>query len=101
MKNSNAGNDVEFAGANMPVVANGGNMPVVANGANMPTINIIPGNTLTFSQGITGPVIITNGHGITLNLQGALAPCTITSFDDHLDVHALGAVPNADNIADL
>jgi hypothetical protein len=30
MKDGNAGNDVEFAGGNMPVIAHGGNMPVIA-----------------------------------------------------------------------
>ena len=29
MKNGNAGNGVEFAGGNMPVIAHGGNMPVM------------------------------------------------------------------------
>ncbi len=29
MKDGNAGNGVEFAGGNMPVIANGGNMPVM------------------------------------------------------------------------
>jgi len=65
------------------------------------TINIIPGNTLTFSQGITGPVIITNGFGITLNIQDALAPSTITSFADHFDIQALGDVVSGDTVSDL
>ncbi|MEA0970501.1 hypothetical protein Megvenef_00467 [Candidatus Megaera venefica] len=38
MKDGNAGNDVEFAGGNMPVIAHGGNMPVIAHGGNMPVI---------------------------------------------------------------
>ncbi len=80
----------------------GGNVPAINNGANAPaTINIIPGNTLTFSQGITGPVIITNGFGITLNIQGALAPSTITSFADHFDIQALGDVVSGDTVSDL
>jgi len=80
----------------MPMLANGVEL---ANG-NMPaTINIISGATVTFSHGITGPVIITNNNGISLNLQGPLAPCTITSFNDHLEVHPLGN--GADEVADL
>ena len=38
MKNGNAGNGVEFAGGNMPVIAHGGNMPVIAHGGNMPVM---------------------------------------------------------------
>ena len=38
MKDGNAGNDVEFAGSNMPVIAHGSNMPVIAHGGNMPVI---------------------------------------------------------------
>ena len=111
MKDGNAGNDVEFAGGNMPVIAHGGNMPVIAHGGNMPvianganvpsTITIIPGNTVTFSQGITSPVIITNGLGITLNVQSLLVPSTITSFEDHLEVQPLGHVVSNDTVSDL
>ena len=120
MKDGNAGNDVEFAGGNMPVIAHGGNMPVIAHGGNMPviahganmpviahganvpsTITIIPGNTVTFSQGITSPVIITNGIGITLNVQSLLVPSTITSFEDHLEVQPLGHVVSNDTVSDL
>jgi hypothetical protein len=72
-------------------------VPAIANGANVPsTITIIPGNTVTFSHGITSPVIITNGLGITLNVQGPLVPSTITSFDDHLEVQPLGHVVSND-----
>lgn len=88
MKDGNAGNGVEFADGNVPAIVNGANVPS--------TINIIPGNTVTFSQGITGPVILTNGLGITLNLQGSLAPSTVTSFDDHLEVQPLGHVVSND-----
>ena len=86
MKNSNG---VEIAnGANAVELAN-------ANGANVGTISILPGHTLTFAAGINGPVIITNNNGVSLNIQGALAPSIITSFDDHLDVHPLGQVEEA------
>ena len=65
-------------------------------GANIGTITIIPRHTVNFTNGITGPVIITNNNGVVLNIQGAIAPSTITSFDDHfdinLDIHQLGAV---------
>ena len=74
-------------GAEMANGANG----VILVGANIGTIAIIPGHTVTFATGINGPVIITNNNGIVLNLQGNLAPSTITSFDDHFDIHPLGA----------
>lgn len=51
-------------------------------------IAIHPGYSVTLSQGLNGPIVITNGHGI--NLQGPMDPCTITSFDDHFDVVPLG-----------
>ncbi len=38
MKDGNAGNDVEFADGNMPVIAHDGNMPVIAHSGNMPVI---------------------------------------------------------------
>ena len=55
----------------------------IAHGANVGTISILPTHTVTFSAGINGPVIITNDNGVSLNIQGALAPSIITSFDDH------------------
>ena len=76
-------------------IANGANAVEIANGANVGTISILPGHTLTFAAGINGPVIITNNNGVSLNIQGALAPSIITSFDDHLDVHPLGQVEEA------
>ncbi len=92
MKNSNG---VEIAnGANGVEIANanGANAVEIANGANVGTISILPGHTVTFAAAINGPVIITNNNGISLNIQGALAPSIITSFDDHLEVHPLGQV---------
>ncbi len=50
------------------------------------TINIVPGHSLTLLQGLNGPIVITNGHGTTINLQGHMDPCSITSFDHHFDV---------------
>ena len=38
MKDGNAGNGVEFAGGNMPVIAHDGNMPVIAHDGNMPVL---------------------------------------------------------------
>jgi hypothetical protein len=34
-------------------------------------------------------MVITNGYGITINLQVHMNPCTITSFDDHFDIAQL------------
>jgi hypothetical protein len=61
------------------------------------TINIVPGYSLTLLQGLNGPVVITNGHGININLQGHMDPCTITSFNDHFDIVQLGG----DQVADM
>jgi hypothetical protein len=83
--------EITLGGANEAEIVNGAN-GVTLGAANIGTITIIPGHTVTFAAGITGPVIITNNNGIVLNLQGPLAPSTITSFDDHLDIHPLGAV---------
>lgn len=87
-------NGAGLGGANIPEMANAANGVVLKE-----TINIIPGHTVKFSAGIPGPIIITNNNGIVLNIQGALSPSTITSFDDHFEIHSLGAV--ADEAGDL
>ena len=71
---------------------------VTFGGANIGTITIIPGYAVNFTNGIAG-VIITNNNGIVLNIQGALSTSTITSFDDHFEIHSLGVV--ADEAGDL
>lgn len=49
-------------------------------------INVDPGYSLTLSEGINGPIVITNGRGFSVNFPEHLGPCIITSFADHLDV---------------
>lgn len=56
----------------------------------VPTINIVPGYSLTLLQGLNGAVAITNGHGITINVQAHIDPCTITSFEDHFGIQLGG-----------
>lgn len=80
--------------------SNSGNMPVIAVDANIQNINILPGSIVTLANGI-GPVIISNGHGITLNVQHALAPSIITSFADHFEIQVLGDAPNGDHVEDI
>jgi hypothetical protein len=66
---------------------------VTFGGANIGTITIIPGYAVNFTNGIAG-VIITNNNGVVLNIQDAIAPSTITSFEDHFDIHPLGVAPD-------
>ena len=91
-------NGAGLGGANIPEMANAANV-VTLNEVNVGTINIIPGHTVKFSAGIPEPIIITNNNGIVLNIQGALSTSTITSFDDHFEIHSLGVV--ADEAGDL
>ena len=48
MKDGNAGNDVEFAGGNMPVIAHGGNMPVIAGHFDIQALgDVVSGDTVS------------------------------------------------------
>ena len=77
MKDGNAGNDVEFAGGNMPVIAHGGNMPVIAHDGNMPVI----------AHGGNMPVIAHGGN--------------MPVIAGHFDIQALGDVVSGDTVSDL
>ena len=64
------------------------------NNIQLGTISIVPGNTVTFTVGLKGPMNINNTQGSIINLlAGAnLGPCTITSFNDHLDIVPSGNI---------
>ena len=61
-------------------------------------IKIVPGKSLTLTEGIKGQAVIYNGNGIVFHVDEYLAPCTITSFDDHFDVVPLAGQVDADII---
>lgn len=64
------------------------------NNIQVGTISIVPGNTVTFKVGLKGPMNINNTQGAIINLlEGSnLEPCTISSFNDHLDMVPIGNI---------
>lgn len=52
------------------------------------TFSLAPGDTVPIKVGLKGPMNINNTQGSIINLLegSSLGPCTITSFNDHLEV---------------
>jgi len=96
MKDGNAGNGVEFAGGNMPVIAHGGNMPVIAHSGNMPVI-AHGGNMPVIAHGGNMPVIAHSGN-MPVIAHGGNMPVMVA---DHLEVQPLGHVVSGDTVSDL